>query len=93
MRRYIKGVVGDFTIYQLFLSAASIADLFFLLNSCIAPERVALDTREAPSHQEHHGQDIFCHQLGALCHHEEGVGEGQDGRPHLQLGFNQIPQY
>jgi hypothetical protein len=40
-RRYIKGVVGDFTVYQLVLSAASIADLFFLLLSCIAPKRIA----------------------------------------------------
>jgi hypothetical protein len=39
-RRYIRGVVGDFTVYQLVLSAASIADLFFLLLSCIAPERI-----------------------------------------------------
>jgi hypothetical protein len=29
-RRYIRGVVGDFTVYQLVLSTASIADLFFL---------------------------------------------------------------
>jgi hypothetical protein len=41
LRRYIKGIVGDFTVYQLFLSAASIADLFFILLSCIAPERIA----------------------------------------------------
>jgi hypothetical protein len=31
--------------------------------------------------------------LGTLCHHTEGVGEGQDGWPHLQLRFNQVPQY
>jgi hypothetical protein len=40
-RRYIRGVVGDFTVYQLVLSATSIADLFFLLLSCIAPKRIA----------------------------------------------------
>jgi hypothetical protein len=40
-RRYIRGVVGDFTVYQLVLSAASIADLFFLFLSCIAPKRIA----------------------------------------------------
>jgi hypothetical protein len=39
-RRYIRGAVGDFTIYQLVLSATSIADLFFLLLLCIAPERI-----------------------------------------------------
>jgi hypothetical protein len=38
-RRYIKGVVGDFTVYQLVPSAASIADLLCLLLSCIAPKR------------------------------------------------------
>jgi hypothetical protein len=42
LRRYIRGVVGDFTVYQFVLSAASIADLFFLLLSCIAPKRMAL---------------------------------------------------
>jgi hypothetical protein len=41
LRRYIRGVVGDFTVYQLIPSAASIADLFFLLLSCIAPKRTA----------------------------------------------------
>jgi hypothetical protein len=41
LRRYIRGIVGDFTVYQLFLSTASIADLFSLLLSCIAPERIA----------------------------------------------------
>jgi hypothetical protein len=40
-RRYIRGVVGDFTVYQLVLSAASIADLFFLVLSRIAPKRIA----------------------------------------------------
>jgi hypothetical protein len=40
-RRYIRGVVGDFTIYQLVSSAASIADLLFLLLSSIAPKRTA----------------------------------------------------
>jgi hypothetical protein len=40
-RRYIRGVVGDFTVYQLVPSAASIADLFFLLLSRIAPKRIA----------------------------------------------------
>jgi hypothetical protein len=40
-RRYIRGVVGDFTVYQLVLSAASIADLFFLFLSRIAPKRIA----------------------------------------------------
>jgi hypothetical protein len=77
--------MGNFTVYQLFLSAASITDLFSFLYSCIAPKRSVIDAREAPSHQEHHGQDIFCDQLGTLCHHAEGVGESQDGRPHLQL--------
>jgi hypothetical protein len=38
-RRYIRGIVGDFTVYQLVSSAASIADLFFFLLSCIAPKR------------------------------------------------------
>jgi hypothetical protein len=38
--RYIRGIVGDFTIYQLILSAASIADLFFLFLSRIAPKRI-----------------------------------------------------
>jgi hypothetical protein len=52
--------VGDFTVYQLFLSATSIADLFFLLRSCIAPKRGVIDAHEAPSNQEHHGQDILC---------------------------------
>jgi hypothetical protein len=40
-RRYIRGVVGDFTIYQLVPSAASIADLFFLFLSRIAPKHAA----------------------------------------------------
>jgi hypothetical protein len=40
-RRYIRGVVGDFTIYQLILSTAFIADLFFLFLSRIAPKRIA----------------------------------------------------
>jgi hypothetical protein len=40
-RRYIRGVVGDFTVYQLVLSAASIADLSFLFLSCIAPKHLA----------------------------------------------------
>jgi hypothetical protein len=83
--------VGDFTVYQLFLSAASIADLFFLLRSRIAPECGVIDAREAPSDLEHHGQDIRCDQLGMLCHHAEGAGEGQDRRPYLQQRFNQVP--
>jgi hypothetical protein len=37
--RYIRGVMGDFTVYQLVPSAASIVDLFLL--SHIAPERTA----------------------------------------------------
>jgi hypothetical protein len=40
-RKYIRGIVGDFTVYQLVPSAASIADLLFLLLSCIAPRRTA----------------------------------------------------
>jgi hypothetical protein len=40
-RRYIRGVVGDFTVYQLVPSAASIVDLLFLRLSCIAPKRSA----------------------------------------------------
>jgi hypothetical protein len=44
-RRYIRGVVGDLTVYQLVLSAASIADPFFLFLflflSRIAPKRIA----------------------------------------------------
>jgi hypothetical protein len=38
----MRGIVGDFTIYQLVPSAASIVDLFFLHLSCIAPKRTAL---------------------------------------------------
>jgi hypothetical protein len=34
---YIRDVVGNFTVYQLVPSATSIADLLFLLLSCIAP--------------------------------------------------------
>jgi hypothetical protein len=69
--------VGNCTVYQLVPSAASIADLLFLLLSCIAPQaHYVLDARETPSHHERHGQDFFCHQLGALRHHEEGGGEG-----------------
>jgi hypothetical protein len=40
-RRYIKGIVGDFTIYQLVPSAASIPDLLCLLLSLIAPKRTS----------------------------------------------------
>jgi hypothetical protein len=40
-RRYIRGIVGDFTVYQLIPFAASIADLFFFLLSCIASKRTA----------------------------------------------------
>jgi hypothetical protein len=39
LRRYIRGIMGDFTVYQLVPSAASIADLFLL--SHIAPKRTA----------------------------------------------------
>jgi hypothetical protein len=46
-----------------------------------------IDAREAPSHQQHHGQELLYHQLGTLCHHAEGGGEGQDGQPHLRPGF------
>jgi hypothetical protein len=52
-----------------------------------------IDAPEAPSHQEHHGQELLCHQLGALRHHEERGGEGQDRRPYLRLGFYQVSKH
>jgi hypothetical protein len=84
--------MGKFTVYQLFLSATSIADLFSSLHSCIAPKRGVIDVREALGDQEHHdqGKGKLGDQLGGIWHHEERGGEGQDRWPHLCPGFYQV---
>jgi hypothetical protein len=75
--------MGYFTVYQLILSAASIADLFSSLRAHTAPKRGVIDAREAFSHQEHHGQQILLHKFCALRYQAEGGGEGQDGCWHV----------
>jgi hypothetical protein len=57
MEKVYKGRVGNYTIYQLFVSTATaIANPCTLLFACIAPKRRFIDAHEALGGKEQYGQ-------------------------------------